>query len=286
MSTSSHFIPLVDGTDIPTFGLAAFRSDHERMIRDTVNQFLTITKDQPVKHVEISELYGNGAVVLESFHRAGVERSNIYLTYKIWPKLRRGRDIITACTEGLVLIDAIYPKTYFDLVLIHAPIDVSNKFEQWSAVELLKENELTKSIGVCCYTEELMVDLMKNCGMQPVVCEAEVTPFGQDQKHVEYCVDSSIVMLVNNVQAKQVKFNHPKFNETASSLGLTPLELHIQWALSKGFAIMLTPRDLQDLNDGFSLPITLVNKDTLASLDELEEGVKTSVEFKPLKDDN
>ena len=283
--SSSHIIPLVDGTDIPTFGLAAFRDNDERVVKETVTRFLEVTRDQPIKHVEISELFGNGAVVVDVLYRAGLQRSEIYLTYKIWPKLRKGRDIITSCTEALELIDASYPRTYFDLVLVHAPIDIPNKFDQWTAVEALKENGFTKSIGVCCYNEDLMVDLMKNCGSQPVVCESEVTPFGQDYKFVEYCVDSSIVMLVNNVQAKQVKFNSPKFNETAASLGLTPLELHIQWILSKGFAIMLTSRELQEMDQDLSLPLTLVDKKILSSLDELEEGIKTSAEFKTPKED-
>lgn len=271
---------------MPMFGLAAFRDDDEKVVRDIINKFLDLTEAQPLRHIEISELYCNGHVVLDALKAAGLQRSDMYLTYKIWPKSRGARDIVSSCTDFLELIEPYFPQTYFDLILIHAPIDIANKFEQWTAVEFLKEKAVTKSIGICSYTENLIVELMKNCVSQPVVCEAEVTPFGQDHKYVEYCVDSSIVMLCNNIQAKQLKFNNATFCETASRLNLSPLELHIQWVLSKGFAILLTPRELEELNDSFSLPLTKIEKKILASLDDLNEDVKTSVEFKPPKADD
>ena len=281
-----HSYPLVDGHDIPKVGLAAFRSNDEKVVREVVNKFLDLTLNQTVKHVEISELYSNGHVIMDALRQRGLQREDIYLTFKIWPKNRNGRDVITSCTDGLALLQDTFPDTYFDLVLIHAPIDITNRSEQWTAVESLKENGVTKSVGVCGYDEVLMIELMKNCASQPVVTEAEFTPFGQDQRYIEYCVDSSISVLVNNVRNKGVKFNNRKILECAETLGISPLELHMQYAFSKGFAVMFSPQEVELLHGtNFSLPTNPIDKKILHSLDDLEEGVKTSVFFKQPKQD-
>merc|ERR1711871_1575498 len=199
-----------------------------------------------------------------------------------------GRDIITSCTDSLALIQDSYPDTYFDLVLVHAPIDVTNKSEQWAAIESLKENQISKSIGVCGYDEDLMVDLMKNCASQPVVAEAEFSPFGQNKEYIEYCVDSSICILVNNARNKNIKYNNRKILECAETLGLSPLELFVQYVFSKGFAVLLSPLEIRELlhDTNFELPVSMVDGKILASLDALEEGVKTSVFFKqPTQDE-
>lgn len=268
----SFQIPLWDGNDIPKIGLGAFRRDSDEEVRAVVDSFLTLTFDLPVKHVEISELFGNGHVVLDALLAKGLTRGELYLTFKVWPKARLGQDIITSCVDCLALTN----QTYFDLILIHAPIDLKNKFQQWTALEFLKDRGLVKSIGVCKYSETQLVELMKNCQSQPAVCQIESTPFGLRAGIVEYCSDSSIVVLCNNVQAKRVRSKNLIFNKTAETIGISPLELHIQWAMAKGFAITLSPDDLAGLEH---LTLSLIDQSLLEPLNALEENVITSCEF-------
>jgi len=159
--------PLVDGNDIPILGLGSFRKDSEEATTEIILKFLALTADQTMKHIEISELFGNGLIVLNAILESGVSRDNIFLTYKVWPKDRSGAEIIMSVSDQLSLTQ----QSYFDLVLIHAPLDPKRKFEQWSAFEMLKEQGLVKSIGVSNYSESQLVDLMKFCQIQPTVLE-------------------------------------------------------------------------------------------------------------------
>jgi len=182
-------LPLVDGNDIPLLGLASFRRysllkshgnrklslfnvlrrDSEEEIKAIVNKFLGISGNLPMKHLEISELYGNGRTVLNAILASGVQRSEIYLTFKVWPKDRSGPEIITAIVENLDLLGL----EYFDLILIQSPIDLKHKFDQWSSLEVLKEEGYTKSIGVSNFAERQIVELMKFCQVQPAVLEVK-----------------------------------------------------------------------------------------------------------------
>merc|ERR1711918_271960 len=128
---------------------------------------------------------------------------------------------------------------------------------------------------------------MKNCSSQPVVAEVEFSPFGQDQRYIEYCVDSSICVLVNNMRNKGVKYNSKKILECAETLGISTLELYMQYVTSKGFAVICSPQEVDELSHdtNFSLPINPIDKRILDSLDYLEEGLKTSMFFKQPKQD-
>lgn len=159
--------PLVDGNDIPVLGLGAFRRDSEEATVEVVRKFISLTAVQSMRHIEISELFGNGSIILNAINDCGVQREDIFLTYKVWPKDRSGADIIESVADSLSLIQL----SHFDLVLIHAPIDTKKKFDQWSALEVLKDQGLTKSIGVSCYSEMQLVELMKFCQIQPSVLQ-------------------------------------------------------------------------------------------------------------------
>jgi 2,5-diketo-D-gluconate reductase A len=160
-------IPLVDGNELPVFGLASFRRDKEEDTRFIVNKFLNLAIDQGIINVEITELFGNGHIILNTLFDSGLKRSDFFITFKVWSKNRNGQEIITACLENLKIIGT----EYFDLILIHSPIDTKNKFEQWSGLEVLKDQGITKSIGLCGYSEKQLVELMKFCQTQPSVLE-------------------------------------------------------------------------------------------------------------------
>jgi diketogulonate reductase-like aldo/keto reductase len=160
-------LPLVDGYDIPVLGLRAFRSDSEEATINIVRKFLKLTDNQSMRNFEISELFGNGQIVLNAIRESGLKREDAFFSFKVWSKERSGSDIITSVIESLTLTNL----TYFDLILIHAPIDSKHKFEQWTALETLKDQGYVRSIGVSNYSEVQLVELMKFCHIQPSVLE-------------------------------------------------------------------------------------------------------------------
>ena len=171
----SAMLYLNDGNDMPQVGVSAFRTD----IIETTKEIITNKVDIGVRHFEIAELFGNGHTVVESYfshprvQNGEFERKDMFLTLKIWPKDRKPAELIAACRETLDFAGL----TYADLVLVHAPIEIGNRFEQWKTLEEMVSLGLTKSLGVANITGLQLADLLKNSNIPPAVFEVSKTGF-------------------------------------------------------------------------------------------------------------
>lgn len=158
-------LPLNDGFDIPQIGLISFRRDPEEKLRSLLLKNL----DNGLRHVEICDLFDNGQIIIDILLDGGAEirRDKLYLTLKIWPKNRNRQYIYDAFKEIL----NNYNLEYFDLVLIHGPLDVVNRIEQYKAIEELKQEGFVHSIGLSNMTHTQLSNILKKCNICPAVIE-------------------------------------------------------------------------------------------------------------------
>ena len=150
-------LPLNDGYDMPQFGLVSFRKDDIKSFKQLIIERL----EQGIRNIEISDLFGNGCVAVESIFDGdlSIERKDIFITFKIWPKNRKQEELINSFLESLHFLGL----DYVDLLLIHAPIDINNRLDQWRALEHLKNEGVAKSIGGCNMTHSQLSNLIKTC---------------------------------------------------------------------------------------------------------------------------
>ena len=173
-------LPLNDGFDLPQVGLISFRRDPEEKLRSLLLQNL----DNGIRHIEVCDLFDNGQVIIDILLDGGAElrREKLYLTLKIWSKNRNYENIINSLKEILIS----YSLEYFDLILIHGPLDVTNRIEQYKAIEELKQEGLVHSIGLSNMTHTQLSNILKKCNICPAVIEVTLYYY-----YYYYCCSSS-----------------------------------------------------------------------------------------------
>ena len=90
---------------------------------------------------------------------------------------------------------------------------------QYKALEDLKDAEVTKSLGVVNMTPVSTGPTQKFCRIPPTVYEMEVTPFNQCADMVEYCGDSSIVVMNLEPLAERNRMRTPRFADPRGRFG-------------------------------------------------------------------
>jgi len=262
---------LYDGNNVPQIGLSAF-------FMDTPAETKTVIKEKfalGIRHYELAEMYGNCHVVMEALRECLSEnqlvRADIFITLKVWPKNRKPKEILSSVRETMVYSGL----EYLDVVLVHAPIDVENRADQWAALETLKDTGLAKSLGAANITSVQLQDLLKNCTTIPAVFGMEVSPFNQCQELVEFLNDSSMIIYCNEFITKGIRNGHPTLNALIQELGIESVDMLLaRWCVSKGYALLL-PAVNRCLNVEANILAQPLDSTTLELLDTLEENLIT-----------
>ena len=221
---SSMLLPMADGHDVPQIFCAAFRLGSTEETKAHIHSMFAAG----VRHFEIAELHGNGHTVCEALREAAT-REEVFITLKVWPKSRNPTDVL----ETVNYLLQTFGLTYVDLLMMHAPIDVENKIEQFKALEEMKDTGVAKSIGIANLNAVLLQDLLKNCRVSPSVYEIEAHAFGQNDDMTEFCSDSSIVVMNNEPVAKGMRVDHPQLVKLAEENDMSSTRMLLLWVFSK-----------------------------------------------------
>lgn len=265
------YLPLYDGNNVPQVGLAAFFMDSQLETIAAIKEKFALG----VRHFEVAEMYGNCHTVMgalrECLSENNLVRGDIFITLKVWPKNRKPKDILANVRETMVFSGL----EYLDVVLVHAPIDVENRADQWAALETLKDTGLARSLGAANITSVQLQDLLKNCTTIPAVFGMEVSPFHQNQELTEFLNDSSMIVYCNEFTAKGIRNGHPTLNALKEELRIDSIEILLaRWCTSKGYALLL-PAGNRSLNVEASLLVEPLDSKTMECLDALEESFGT-----------
>jgi diketogulonate reductase-like aldo/keto reductase len=269
-------LPLSDGADIPQIFSAAFRlGTVEATIAHVHSLYYA-----GVRHFEIAELYGNGHTVCDAL-REVAQRDQVFIALKVWPKSQRPDDVV----KKVEYLLGSYGLTHVDLLSIHAPIDVENKVEQYKALEALKDMGLTRSLGLVNINAVMLQDLLKNCRITPVTYQLEVSPFGQNEEMVEFCGDSSIVVLNTSSINKGLRANSNSPSSKglaalAEAHGMSTTRLLLLWSFTRGMCVGIPAGNAAvsfELQQGVSACFdSRLPAETMAELKTYEEALTTA----------
>jgi diketogulonate reductase-like aldo/keto reductase len=182
--------------------------------------------------VDTASLYGNEVGVGRGIARSDVDREEIFVTTKL-----RGADQgRTESPKGLRGSLGRLGLDYVDLLLIHWPMPSVDKYvDAWCAMIELRNEGLTRSIGVSNFNESHIDRLLDETGVLPVVNQIELHPAwaqpdlrGVDARH--NIVTESWSPLGRGAPLE----NYPAVADAARAHDATPAQVVLRWHLQLG----------------------------------------------------
>jgi 2,5-diketo-D-gluconate reductase B len=167
-----------NGATIPLVGLGTWELRGRACAR-IVEQALRLG----YRHVDTAEMYDNEREVGEGAHASGVKRHDIFVTTKIWPSHFAPRALERAARDCLVRLRL----SEVDLLLLHWPNPQIPLAETIGALCKVKQDGLTRHIGVSNFTVALLDEAVQ-IASEPVVCDqVECHPFLDQSKVIAAC---------------------------------------------------------------------------------------------------
>jgi len=200
------YTELSDGTTLPSLGLGTWKSEKNE-VYGAVKEAISLG----YRHIDCAPAYENesevGDAVASSIQQETVNRSNLWLTSKLWNNAHAPENVEPALKKSLkdLRLD------YLDLFLIHWPVAIrANIFfpagagdfiplsdipthETWQAMEECVKKGLVRQIGVCNFSIKKLQKLIDK-GATPAVNQIELHPYLQQNEMVRFCEKNSIVL--------------------------------------------------------------------------------------------
>lgn len=165
-------VRLNDGNSIPAVGFGVFQIPNDGPTYDAVLAALKAG----YRHIDTAAAYMNESDVGKAVKDSGIDRSEIFITSKLWLQ-DYGYE---AAKKGIETSLANLGTDYIDLYLLHQPYgDVAGA---WKALEEAKEEGKLRSIGVSNMTPKIWKEYVPQFNTVPAVNQVECNPFFQQRE--------------------------------------------------------------------------------------------------------
>ena len=290
-------LTFLNGDTMPILGLGTWRAEKGK-VYEAVRNAIQIG----YRHIDCARIYLNeeevGSAIADAISAGEVTREELWITSKLWNDSHQPDAVLPALKAQLEDLKL----EYLDLYLVHWPVafkvrapksadDLFSPSEMplpvtWAAMEACKEQGLARHIGVSNCSVRIIGEVLENCRIKPEMNQVEIHPFNPQSELVAFCHDNQIHMTAyaslgsKGRPSGMIKddepdlLSHPVVRDIALRRGMTPAQVLLKWAMSKGIAVI--PKSVRKdrlLQNYTSATYTLSEIDVL-NMDSIETRVR------------
>lgn len=251
-----------NGNTMPQIGLGVFRVEDGEDCKNAVKHAIV----NGYRSIDTAMIYKNeksvGEGIKEGIKEAGIDRSDLFVTSKLWLDdygLGNVEKAYDTSLENLQL-------DYLDLYLMHWPgTDEDLMIETWHEMERLYNNDRVKNIGVSNFMVSHLETSLQRTDVKPVINQVEYHPYLVQNDLKLYLESRKIVMESWSPLMNAKILDDETINEIAEETGKSPAQVVIRWNIENGLVTIpksVTPERIEENIDvfGFSLSKTQISR--------------------------
>ncbi|WP_431802497.1 aldo/keto reductase [Halobacillus andaensis] len=257
---------LSNGVKMPGLGLGVFKVEEGPVLVEAVKAAIR----HGYRSIDTAAVYGNeagvGQGIAEGIKEAGLKRSDIFVTSKVWND-DLGYDSTIAAFETTLEklgVDDL------DLYLIHWPVEGKYK-DAWRALETLYKQGRVKAIGVSNFQISHLENLMSDAEIKPMVNQVELHPRLTQKELRAFCRSQGIQIEAWSPLMQGEILAHEDLKELAAKYNKTPAQIIIRWNLQN--EVVVIPKSTKEhriISNADVYDFTL-SKEDMETIDELNQ---------------
>jgi len=253
---------------MPILGFGVWRAKNGEETYKAVSMAL----EAGYRSIDTAAIYRNEESVGQAIADSGIDRSEIFLTTKLWNEDQRQSRQREAFFESLKRLQT----DYIDLYLIHWAIDGKIE-ESWKVMEQLVNEGYIRSIGVCNFQIHHLETLLKSATILPVIDQVETHPYLSQRKLLEFLKSKRI-----NLEAwsplgggKTNLFDNEVLVEIATKHHKSPAQIILRWDLQRG--IISIPKSVHKnrIIENANLFDFALSEDEMNQINELNQDLRS-----------
>jgi 2,5-diketo-D-gluconate reductase A len=266
----SPTMTLNDGIPIPQLGLGVYKTTDAEAA-----QAVSFALQHGYRLIDTASMYLNETGVGEGVRRSGLPRGDVFVTTKVWYTDNGYDSTLRAFDESLARLGM----DYVDLYMIHWPAPANDKYvDTWRALERLRAEGRTRSIGVANFHAKHLERLMAETDTVPAVNQVELHPWLPQTGLRAFDSAHGILTQAWSPLARGHVLGNELLTALAAKHAKSPAQIVLRWHVQLGHSVIpksVTPARIQENIDVFDFEL---DAGDLAFIASLETGERTGVD--------
>lgn len=264
MRSKNDVVTLHNGVQMPYVGLGVYKVEEGQQAENTVKAALELG----YRSIDTAAFYQNEEGVGRAIAASGIDRSDIFVTTKVWNSDQGYDNTLRAFESSMEKLNL----DYLDLYLIHWPVQGKYK-DTWRAMEKLYKEGRVKAVGVSNFTIHHLEDLANQSELKPVVNQVELHPRLSQPELREYCKQKEIAVEAWSPIARGRVLADPILQEIADKHNKSAAQVVLRWHLQNDVVIIpksVNPSRLKENIDLFDFELSAEEMKTVNSMNRNE----------------
>lgn len=267
MKQLSDSFVLSNGYRIPCIGFGTWQTPNGGTAVSAVKAAIK----NGYRHIDAAAVYANETSVGKGISESGINRSDLFVTSKVWNSERGYKKTLNAFAKTLADLQL----DYLDLYLIHWPASSSRysnweelNLETWRAMTDLHKSGKIRAIGVSNFLPHHLAALMES-EVPPMVNQIEFHPGQMQHETVPFCRKNSILVEAWSPLGSGRLLSSPLLASIAAKYNKSVAQLCIRWCLQHEVLPLpksVTPARIAENADVFDFSIA---EDDMAAIDNM-----------------
>ncbi|BCG04122.1 oxidoreductase (plasmid) [Paraburkholderia sp. PGU19] len=181
------------------------------------------------RHIDTAEMYQNEDAVGAAIAGSGIARHDLYVTTKVWHENLKPDAIRRAFDNSLKKLSL----DYVDLYMIHWPSRDINLAAVLETLEGLREEGLTRAIGVCNFNMHLIKAAVEEIRASIACHQVEYHPFLDQSAMLTYLRGKNIPLVAYAPLAQGRAATNAVLARIGRKHGATAAQIAIAWLLDQ-----------------------------------------------------
>jgi|JI10StandDraft_1071094.scaffolds.fasta_scaffold397851_2 diketogulonate reductase-like aldo/keto reductase len=249
------------GNTIPVLGLGVWKSS-----KDECYQAVMDALELGYRHIDTAAIYANEESVGKAIADSKIERSEVFITTKLWNADQGASKAEKAFEKSLQKLNL----DYVDLYLIHFPVS-GIRNESWKILASIYKSGRAKSIGVSNFMIPHLEELIQMTGLVPAINQIEVHPFLNQKELRDYCASKKILVEAYSPLAHGKRIQDPAITKISQKYNRTNAQILIRWSIQSGMIVLpksVKRSRIEENGSVFDFQLDNADMEYLNSLDE------------------
>jgi 2,5-diketo-D-gluconate reductase A len=256
-------IALNDEYTMPILGLGV-----AELTEEETERAVSTALEVGYRLIDTAAVYGNEAAVGRAIAASGIPRAELFVTTKIANAdqgFQASQDAARVSVDRLGL-------DYVDLFLIHWPMAQLGKYvDTFGGLIQARGDGITRSIGVCNFTEEHVETTIDLTYVTPAVNQIELHPLLNQAELRAVNARHNIVTEAYSPLAVGRLIDNATVTSIAGEYGRTPAQVLIRWSIQLGNVVIPrsgNPERIASNFDVFDFELTTAHMEELNGLND------------------